>query len=150
MPDDIYISVWKKVMECIQENRVAVTLEIYEEMTHIGGTIGTFIGRSKSQMVLDIGDNDWDWGRYADQLRRMQSDHFAFISEYNGGAKQTICLNDLSVVALANALNLPVVSMESSTGRSLKHRRIPDICRLEDAEHLAFNDFLRRERFKFE
>ena len=53
-------------------------------------------------------------------------------------------LNDISIIALAKATGLPLVSMESSTGNSAKRKRIPDICDLEEVAHLTFNDFLRR------
>ena len=67
------------------------------------------------------------------------------------GSAKTICLNDLTIIALAKTLGLPVVSMERlvSEGPGTKKRRIPNICKAEGVEHLSFNDFLRREKLTF-
>ena len=76
----------------------------------------------------------------------MQISQRAFISEYNGGYKKTVCLNDISIIALAKSLALPVVSMEALIRQpGAKWRRIPNVCLAENVEHLWFNDFLRRE-----
>ena len=55
-------------------------------------------------------------------------------------------LNDISIIALAKALDLPLVSMEKPASvNATARRKIPDVCRLVQVEHLTFNDFLRRE-----
>jgi hypothetical protein len=80
----------------------------------------------------------------------MGDDYKEFISEYNGGSKKTVCLDDISIVALAKTLKVPVVSMEAPvTAASTKKLRIPDVCALEAVEHLRFNEFLRKEKLKF-
>jgi hypothetical protein len=78
----------------------------------------------------------------------MNMEHHKFISEYNGGSKKTVGLNDMSVIALAKSLGLPLVSMEVSVQSSSVKRRIPDVCAIEAVEHLSFSDFLRKERIK--
>lgn len=76
----------------------------------------------------------------------MRLTYKAVISEYNGNRKSTICLNDVSIIALAKTLTLPVVSMESlSTQDSNKRKRIPNVCQDEGVPHLNFNQFLRAE-----
>jgi len=62
--------------------------------------------------------------------------------------KDTVGLNDMSIIALAKATGLPLVSMESSAGNSPKFKRIPDICALDQIVHLDFNSFLRQEGIK--
>jgi len=42
----------------------------------------------------------------------MQKKHKNCISEFIGGTKKTVGLNDISIVALAKTLKLPVLSME--------------------------------------
>jgi hypothetical protein len=70
------------------------------------------------------------------------------ISEYNGNRKNTVCLNDLSIIALAKTLRLPVISSEKklqTAQDSRKRQKIPDICDLEAVPHMSFNEFLRKE-----
>jgi hypothetical protein len=73
----------------------------------------------------------------------MRTTHHDIISEYNGGRKGTVGLNDVSIVALAKTLGLPVISMESPNFQSTDKRvRIPGLCAKEGVEHLTFNEFL--------
>ena len=59
-------------------------------------------------------------------------------------------MNDISIVALAKTLDVPLVSMETKSGKdAVKRRKIPDVCLLEGVEHLDFNEFLRREQIPF-
>ena len=80
----------------------------------------------------------------------MQVEYAKFISENNGGRRDTICLNDISIIALAKTLKLPLVNMESAVSNpaSIK-RRIPDICNAEGILPMRFSDFCRAEGFKF-
>jgi hypothetical protein len=150
MPEDIHESAWAKIKGCIEGGMFAVTTEIYDEMIHITGTVGECIRANGGTLVLEIGEGEWDWDGYIGHITRMQDAHRRFISDFNNNRKGTICLNDLSIIALAKTLGLPVVSMESPVRNdsSLK-RRIPDICKLEEVDHLPFSDFCRRERLKF-
>lgn len=73
------------------------------------------------------------------------------ISENNGNRKNTIGTNDLSIIALAKTLGLPVVSSEKKLHAeqdSKKRQKIPDICEREGVPHLTFNDLLRKEGIK--
>ena len=149
MPEDIYESLWIQVVRVIEEDSVAVTREIYDEMTHIRGRISVCINANPSLLVLEFGEDNWDWESYAEHLASMRESQKDFISEYNGQIDGTIGLTDLSIIALAKTLSLPVVSMESRTTLAAKkRRRIPDVCGVEQVEHLEFNDFLRRENIK--
>ena len=65
------------------------------------------------------------------------------LEPHHGVFSQT--LNDISIIALARTLELPVVSMETKLPPDAKWKRIPCICGLEAVEHLTFNDFLRKE-----
>ena len=98
-----------------------------------------------ANLVMEVGTKDWEWPKYVEQSTKLNITYHDFISEYSGGSPKTICLNDMTIVALAGALNLPVISMEGRTSNSPNKRRIPDICFSENIEHLTFNDFLRRE-----
>ena len=149
MPDDIYTSLWQGVIAVISSGIIAVTSEIYEEMTHIQGDLGTCIKINKSKLQLEIGEDTWDWQTYITHMTRMHVEHHVYISEYTGGRKGTVGLKDLTIVGLAKTLGLPVVSMEAFiTQPESKNRRIPNICAMEGVEHLDFNRFLRKQSIR--
>jgi hypothetical protein len=78
----------------------------------------------------------------------MKIEYESVISEYNGNRKNTIGLKDLTIIALAKTLGLPVVSSEKKTNSeqdSKKRQKIPDICSKEGVIHMSFNDLLRAE-----
>lgn len=147
MPDDIYGSLWRKVVPVIEAGKIAVTTEIYDEMQgSIRSLVGACIDANRAAMVLEIGDASWDFMSYTEIVAEMQVRHHGFIAEYNRNRRGTVGLNDISIVALAKALGLPLVSMERAASvNATARRRIPDVCELEHVEHLTFNDFLRRE-----
>ena len=151
MPEDIHKTMWAGFCVRIEAGHIAATTEIYEEMCHIPGPVGTCIVECKKQIVVEVGENDWDWRTYIGHVQRMQVGHKNFISEFTGGSARTICLNDLTIIALAKTLGLPLVSMERlvSEEPGSRKRRIPNICNAEGVEHLAFNNFLRREGLSF-
>ncbi|CAN5721121.1 hypothetical protein BH23CHL3_BH23CHL3_06420 [soil metagenome] len=144
-PDDIYGPIWRKVIAVIEAGEIAVTTEIYDEMHgSIWSMVGQCIDANKDLMVLEIADDSWDYARYVQVAAYMQMRHREFIAEHNKNRKDTVGLNDISIIALGKTLDLPVVSMESSAAGSMTKRRIPDICNAEQVEHLDFNDFLRQ------
>jgi hypothetical protein len=148
MPEDIHESAWTKIKEKISSGEIAVTREIYDEMTHIVGTVGRCIKDSEAELLLEVGEGDWDYNTYTAEAVRMQDAYAEFIAE-NTGKAGTISLNDVSIIALAKTLKLPVVSMEVSVGNSATKRRIPDICKLEGVQHMTFSDYCRAEGLKF-
>jgi hypothetical protein len=149
MPEDIHESMWNGFKaKCLQAGIIAVTQEIYDEMENIPGSVGQCIKSNKTELIMEVG-GDWDWGTYITHVNKMEDDHHDFISEYTGGSKKTVCLNDISIIALAKTLMLPVVSMEEPVTSSSKKLHIPDVCNLESVEHLSFSEFLRREKLKF-
>lgn len=148
----LFPSVWKFVGEKISDGIIAVTKEIFDEMILIDGGLGDFIKQNKSTMLFEIDQNNWDWKGYIKTASRMQNRYKDYISEYGGkGRKGTIDMNDLTTIALANTLSLPVISMEKRIQdlRNSKKRKIPDICDSEHIEHLTFNDFLENEGGRF-
>lgn len=145
MPEDIHESMWRKIVSILESDSVAVTTEIYEEMTHISGIVGECVRTNRSSLVLEVNQSGWNWQSYVAHSVRMNSQYKPFISEYSGNSPKTICLNDMTIVALAKTLDLPLVSMEVSVMNSPAKRRIPDICNAEGVEHLDFVGFLRRE-----
>jgi len=150
MPEDIHESMWSEFKtKCLEAGIVAVTAEIYSEMEHISGTVGDCIKEHKTEMLLEIGGADWDWNSYIDHTNRMQDEYKAYISELTGGSPKTVCLNDISIIALAKTLGLPLVSMEAMVPPEGTKRRIPNICQTENITHLRFSEFLRAEKLKF-
>lgn len=146
LPEDIYRSIWLRVTALIEAEHIAVTTEIYDEMVHIPGPVGACIVDNRRGMVMEVTAAGWDWQAYARHISDLQVRYEAFTSERQGDRKRTVGLNDMSIIALAKTLGLPVVSMETPLGiSSEKRRKIPDICHEEQVEHIDFNEFLRRE-----
>ena len=145
MPEDIHSSLWDGIYSLIEEGIFATTPEIYDELVLIDGHITKVIAGNKGSIVLEIHNPAWNWQGYVSHSTRMNQEHHAFISEYNGGSPKTVGLNDMTIIALAKTLELPLISMESIAAPSTAKKRIPDICKLEGIEHFSFNDFLRAE-----
>ena len=148
MPEDIpaYAALWGQTRDYVLTGQIAVTTEIYQEMCHIPGEFGQCLNDNKELLLMEVGNESWDGLAYIDHYKRMQKQYAAFLSEYShGGSKKTIGLKDLTIVALAKTLGLPVVSMEKSALPSDTKRRIPDICAAESVPHHSFNEFLRLE-----
>lgn len=151
MPDDLFPKLWSSFCRYIDDGSIAVTKEIFDEMCLISGRIGQHIQQAKKIIIYEVLDDKWDWSAYIDVIKNLQTKYQNCLSERNGGNSNTICANDLTIIALAKVLKLPVVSMESKV-RDLeqsKKRRIPNICEMEDVTHLTFNDFLRQENLTF-
>jgi hypothetical protein len=102
MPDDIHTVLWSNVANLVAKNTFAVTTEIYEELEHLPGPIGECIKNNKENLHLEIEDENWDWQTYIGHVERMRVTYADVISENNGNRKNTIGINDLSIVALAN------------------------------------------------
>lgn len=119
-------------------------------MLSITGELGACVKDHSHCLVMEIGNGDWDWEQYLAHVKRMQVDYQSVISEFNGNRRGTVGLNDLSIVALALTLKLPLVSMEAANvyQPSTTKRRIPDICASEKVPHLDFNDLLRAKGIK--
>jgi hypothetical protein len=146
MPEDIHESIWAQVAGLVKANKFSVTAEIYDELCHLPGPIGECIKSNKGILQLELEEDAWDWQTYLTHYERMKVQYAAFISEYNGRRKNTVGLNDLTIIALAKTLGLPVVSSEkrlNSPQDSEKRRKIPDICDNEGVPHMTFNDLLR-------
>lgn len=149
MPEDIHPTLWQKIADFIVTNRFAVTVEIYDELTHLSGPIGDCIKGNRSALALEVDDVGWDGVAYLGHTSRMQIVHTKFISEHNQNRKGTVGLNDISIIALGKTLGLPVISMETFIADPIaKSRRIPNICASEGVQHMTFNEFLRREQIR--
>lgn len=150
IPEDIHESLWKRVRKTIADGNVAVTKEIFDEVVLINGGLGAFLNDQKLLILYEVEQDEWDWKTYLKHASKMVAAHKPFIREHCGGKKGTICLNDVSIIALAKTLELPVVSMEKPVlDKGAKKRHIPDICSLEKVEHLTFSDFCRHEHYHF-
>jgi hypothetical protein len=148
MPEDIHSVLWIHVANVITDGKFAVTTEIYEELVNLPGPIGVCIKKNMRLMRLEIEEEDWDWQTYLGHVARMKTAYEPVISEYNGNRKGTVGLNDISIIALAKTLGLPVISSEKKLAakqHSAKRQKIPDICDVENVPHMNFNEFLRAE-----
>lgn len=148
LPEEVslYRPIWDCVIATIESGVIGVTAEVYEELCHITGDVGECIRASKSKLLMEVDDPSWDGAGYIAHFNRMQKVHREWIAEYAMKSRaKTICLEDLTAVALAKRLKLPLISSESSAGDSPKHKRIPDICALENVVAYTFNDFLKIE-----
>lgn len=150
MPRDIHVKLWDDIIDYIASGNVAVTKEVFDEIVYISNGIGDFVSANSEKILLEVGETHWDWNRYIAHNRLAQDSYQSFISEFNKNIKGTIGLTDLSIISLAKTLNIPLVNMESLISEaSPSKRRIPNICKYEGVQSLTFNDFLRKEGFKF-
>ncbi len=149
IPEDIHASLWLKVRATIQQGHVAVTKEIFDEAVKIQGGLGDYMNNHQAVILYEVQKGNWNWQKYIGIATKMQATHKDYIREFCGGSPKTIGQNDLSIIALAKTLNLPVLSMEKTVEPNSKKRHIPDICIAENVPHFSFNDFCRREGFKF-
>jgi hypothetical protein len=151
MPEDIHPTIWGKIEELVSQGKFAVTAEIYDELKRLPGAIGECINSHEMALQLEVEDDDWDWQTYVGHYEKMKAKYQSVISEYNGNRKNTVGLNDITIVALAKTLGLPVISSEKKTSvdqDSAKRQKIPDICEKEGIKHLSFNELLRAEGIK--
>lgn len=150
MPEDIYGSLWKQVRATIEKGVFCWNAEILDELGSIQGDMGACLAEHGTKFCFEVGDDGWPWQKYLEHFESMRTTHEAVISEYNGNRKNTVGLNDVSIIALAKTLELPVVSMESLNTHqpSEKRMRIPAVCAIEKVKHLSFNGFLRAEGIK--
>jgi hypothetical protein len=151
MPEDIHLSIWAGVAALIAAGTFAVTVEIYDELTHLPGPIGDCIKANQDNLQLEIEEESWDWKTYLGHYEEMNIKYENVISEYNENRKNTVGLKDLTIIALAKTLNLPVISSEKKLNTvqdSVKRQKIPDICDKEGVVHMSFNDLLRTEGIK--
>lgn len=145
MPEDIHPILWEKVAQIVVSGFFAATTEIYQELERLPGAIGECLKASCSAVRLEIGE-EWNWINYLEHVERLRAVYRSVISDYNGDRKGTVGLNDISIIALAKTLSLPVISMEADGFQlSKKRMRIPQVCRAEAVQHFTFNDFLRIE-----
>jgi Domain of unknown function (DUF4411) len=151
IPEDIHPSIWSGVAGLVAAGKFAVTVEIYEELCHLPGPFGECIKANEDNLQMEIEEDSWDWISYLAHYDAMKTKYASVISEYNGNRKNTVGLKDLTIIALAKTLNVPVVSSEkrlNSLQDSEKRQKIPDICDKEGVEHMTFNDLLRAEGIK--
>lgn len=144
MPEDIYDSIWLAVCERIVSGIFAVNTEIYSELLHIKGDLGKCLRGSKGPLLLEVGQSGWDWETYIEHNSRMNKVHEAYIQEMCG-LSGTVGRVDVSIIAMAKTLDLPVISSETAIKSPIR-KKIPNICTEESVEHLTFNDFLRKEK----
>jgi hypothetical protein len=147
MPADIFVSLWPKIISVIEAETLCWNAEISEELSKIPGQVGECLKKCSKTCCLEVDQDHWAWQSYLACVAEWQVTYKEFISEYNGNRKNTIGLNDLSIVALAKTLGLPVVSMEkrNHTQPSQQRMRIPELCDKVDVKHLSFMEFLQAE-----
>lgn len=147
LPEDIFPSLWGKIIQRINSGALCWNGEISKELESIFGAVGDALKSAKASCCFEVGDDIWQWQKYLEIVEILRVKYQPFISEYNGGRKDTVGLNDISIVALAKTLELPLISMEKDNlyNPSEKRKRIPEVCRAEGVKHLTFNEFLRAE-----
>ncbi len=147
MPEDIHKTLWQNVVAKVETEIFCWNPEIAEEMSSIYGIIGDALNSCNGSCCYELGKGSWDWIAYLKTYDLWKKQFGQFISEYHNNRKNTIGLNDLSIVALAHTLNLPIVSMETpNLGQpSSTKMRIPDLCIAVDVQHLNFTYICRKE-----
>jgi hypothetical protein len=147
MPEDCFGSLWQKIETLISSNVFCCNAEIAEQYTHIVGSVGKCLVYHTPKMLYEIGIGGWAWSEYILYVNIMSKKYHAFISDYHNNRQNTIDLKDLSLVALAKTLALPVVSMEGFDGGQISatKMRIPRLCINENVIHYTFIGLLRKE-----
>ncbi|WP_299963619.1 DUF4411 family protein [uncultured Roseobacter sp.] len=147
MPEDIHKTLWPSVVSRVQAEIFCWNYEIANEMASIQGAIGNALDGCNGSCCYEVGKGSWDWAAYVATNNTWRTHFHQFISEYHGNRKDTIGLNDLSIVALAHTLGLPVVSMERpNMGQPSQTKlRIPDLCIAVGVTHYNFNQLCRKE-----
>lgn len=150
MPDPPHGGIWKFVRAAIENGEIAMTREVFDEMCKINGGLGDFIEQHKDAVLYEVGEGDWDWGAYLKEADRIAQKHKEFVSDWTGGSPKTICLNDISGIALASTLKIEMVSGEKRIHDLVqaKKRKIPDVCVAEGVTHRSFNDYLLKAGYK--
>ena len=147
LPEDIYASLWLSVRQKIAAGVFCWNVEIAKELQHINGNLGSCIQGCNGSSCLEVGVGSWPWASYLTIFETLRTTYGDYISEYNGNRADTVGVTDVSIVALAKALSLPVVSMEKPNllQPSQKKMRIPELCGKVHVKHMTFNEFLRAE-----
>jgi hypothetical protein len=147
MPETIFVSLWPKIISRIEAEVFCWNAEISEELAKIPGQVGECLKKHSKSCCFEVAQSHWNWQAYLTCFTDWQITFKQYISEYNGNRKNTIGLNDLSIVALAKTLELPVVSMErrNHTQPSQQKMRIPELCDKVAVKHLSFMEFLQAE-----
>ena len=147
LPEDIFVSLWPKIIAKVNGGVFCWNVEISEELERIPGAVGESLKLARKSCCYEVGVGNWPWDEYIRLINRWRTEYRQFISEDNGNRKNTININDMSIVALAKTLELPVVSMERRNlgPPSQSKLRIPDLCDRESIGHLSFNNFLQAE-----
>jgi Domain of unknown function (DUF4411) len=147
LPEDIHVSLWASVRQRISDGVFCWNAEIAKELSHITGALGDCLQGCNGVSCLEIGAGTWPWQEYLKTLEGFRTDYKDYISEYNANRADTVGVTDVSIVALAKTMKLPVVSMEKPNLHqpSLKRMRIPELCTRVKVDHLTFNQFLRAE-----
>lgn len=151
MPEDIHQTLWKGVKSKIEAGALCWNTEIAVELGSIPGELGQCLIDCCDDMCLEIGVGDWDFVGYLAHVERMRVTYEHVISEYNANRKRTVGLNDISIIALARTLNLPLLQEEKPTRTNQSsdiRMKIPDVCASEGVQVISFNDFLRAENIQ--
>lgn len=150
LPDDVHERLWTNVSAIVKSGIFCWNAEIAKEMLSIPGPIGAGLQSCNGSCCHEIGKGAWPWESYIKINADWQVAYARYISEYQNNLKNTIGLNDMSIVALSKALGLPVVSSETRilVQQNTKKIKIPNLCDLTGVKHLTFHEFCRAEGVK--
>jgi len=150
-PEDVYVSLWCHVRKLVSNGVFCWNAEIAQEFEGIYGATGDELRKCNGCCCFEINENSWNWEEYLSLIVEWQEDYKDYISEYNSNRKNTIGLNDLSIVAFAKTMGLPLISEEKRNpvhNHSKKRLRIPNLCDTVGVQHLSFVEFLQAEKIK--
>lgn len=147
MPEDIHINLWKNVESKVYQEIFCWNVEIDKEIALIKGSIGRTLISCRNTCLFEVGKGNWNWKAYLEEYKMWCKTYRDYISEFNHDRKDTISLNDLSIVCFAKNLNLPIFSMEKPNlgQRSTKKIRIPELCSTVNVQHYNFIQICRKE-----
>ena len=150
MPPHRHKRLWNCIKQSIGNGVFATTEEVFEEeMLLLPDGIGAYMADNRSSIVLDFGDPYVNWNDYVITANEMQILYRESTQRTLQGRTDTVGIKDISVVALAKVLNLPLVSEAAlihDTSQTYK-RKIPNVCAEYSVKHLSFNEFIDAEDY---
>lgn len=147
LPVRVFPTLWLKVWDRIENDCFCWNDEIAQEIDRLDDPLRKKL-KSREHVCRFRNDSTlWPYGNYSNLILEWERKYSQYIQENHGNRTGTIGRADLSIVALAKTLTLPIVSMErpNTSSPSKTKIRIPELCKRENITHLNFVEFLEAE-----
>lgn len=135
---DVFKPQWDFLESLIVTGAIIATREVEAELTKACRVIPEMAVWLKKHkyMFVDVEEDD-----QLESAKKILKEYpvYGFTDNY---------LGDLSVMTLADSMNIAVISLEGETpGKAVNRPKIPNVCNEFNIDHVSFSGFLRREKF---